>query len=73
MEQIYQHLESILGLNITATQLGFSQMFCRTVVIFISMLIMMRIAGRRFIAQRKPEVFLVKVEQGVQTMRIQVT
>src|SRR5690349_5221454 len=54
MDQIYQSLENILGLNVTATQLSFSQMFCRTIIIFVAMLMMMRIAGRRFIAQRNP-------------------
>lgn len=59
-----QHINDLLGLGVTATQLTFTQMFLRTVIIFASMLLMMRLAGRRFIAQRNPLDVLLGVLMG---------
>src|SRR5437870_5596735 len=47
-------LEKILGLNMEPRQLAFGQMVARSLVIFFAALIMMRLAGRRFLAQRNP-------------------
>ncbi|HEU6448105.1 MAG TPA: YetF domain-containing protein [Verrucomicrobiae bacterium] len=49
-----QSLDKILGLGLSGTQLSFEQMLLRGIIVVIAMLVMMRVAGRRFIAQRNP-------------------
>ncbi len=48
------HIEKILGLGLPSTELTFGQMLLRALVVFFTMLAMMRLAGRRFLAQRNP-------------------
>lgn len=48
------HIDKILGLGLASTELTFGQMLLRALVVFFAMLAMMRIAGRRFLAQRNP-------------------
>jgi uncharacterized membrane protein YcaP (DUF421 family) len=51
---VIDHIEKILGLGLSPTELTFSQMLLRALVVFFAMLAMMRLAGRRFLAQRNP-------------------
>jgi len=54
MEQIQNSLQNILGLHLPPTELNFEQMLLRALLVFFALLVMMRIAGRRFLAQRNP-------------------
>jgi len=47
-------IEKALGLGIPAEQLAFSQLALRGLIIVIVTVAMIRVAGRRFIAQRNP-------------------
>jgi uncharacterized membrane protein YcaP (DUF421 family) len=46
--------QKLLGLGLTPTELNLSQMLLRSVIVFFAMLAMLRLAGRRFLAQRNP-------------------
>lgn len=43
-----------LGLNLDARNIHFYQMIVRSVVVFFALLLMIRLAGRRFLANRNP-------------------
>ena len=47
-------IQHILGLNVTPEHLSFSQMAVRGIIVLLATVVMIRIAGRRFISQRNP-------------------
>ena len=52
MNQLYEVLDRVLGLNVEPGDLTTVQMCARAVVVFVSSLFMFRIAHKRFFAQR---------------------
>jgi len=53
-EQVQHFFEKILGLGAEPKELEFGQMILRALIIFFAALLMMKLAGRRFLAQRNP-------------------
>lgn len=54
MNSIQNSLVHLLGLGVSAQQLTFADMAFRSLIVAVATVVMMRVAGRRFIAQRNP-------------------
>ena len=52
MDGFWQHLNELLGLNKDAQELAFRQVALRAVIVFFSVLLMLRVAEKRFLARR---------------------
>jgi uncharacterized membrane protein YcaP (DUF421 family) len=54
MNSIQNSMDHFLGLGVVAQQLTFAEMSFRSVIVVVATVAMIRLAGRRFIAQRNP-------------------